>query len=238
MLFLHGWGSSFDVFTPFLERLKNHCRVCALDMPGFGQSQEPPGPWDVAKYADFVAKFIRYLGLTRVILIGHSFGGRVIIKLAGRETPPFEIPKIILVDSAGIKPAKSFKAKIRQILYKTVRRLISIHLVEKLSPGLLERWRRKHASRDYLAASPLMRQVLVKTVNEDLRRHLPLIKPPTLLLWGANDTATPLMDAHIMESLIPGAGLAILPQAGHYSFLDQPAIFGRALDSFLNIKRD
>ncbi len=237
VLFLHGWGSSLDSFAPFLDSLAGFYRVCALDLPGFGRSREPGAAWDVGDYADFVLKFIRHLGLTRVIPIGHSFGGRIIIKLAGREKPPLDFPKIILVGSAGLKPEKSLKAKIRQLSYKAVRRIISVNLVEKRWPGLLESWRRKNASADYLAASPRMRQVLVKTVNEDLRPHLPLIAVPTLLIWGENDTATPPADARLMEKLIPGAGLVMLKNAGHYSFLDQPHIFGRVLDSFLSIKR-
>jgi pimeloyl-ACP methyl ester carboxylesterase len=238
VLFLHGWGSDFNSFAGFLDSLTGHYRVCALDLPGFGQSGEPPAAWNVGEYADFALKFIQSLGLEKVILIGHSFGGRVIIKLAGQETPPLDFPKIILVDSAGIRPPKTLKGKIRQVLYKMVRNVISINFVEKHWPDLLERWRRKNASADYLAASPMMRQVLVKTVNEDLRQHLPLITAPTLLIWGENDTATPPDDARLMEKLIPGAGLVMLKNAGHYSFLDQKHSFGRVLDSFLNITRN
>ncbi|UQZ88075.1 alpha/beta hydrolase [Deltaproteobacteria bacterium Smac51] len=237
VLFLHGWGSNFDSFISFLDSLTGYYRVCALDLPGFGKSQEPPTAWSVGDYADFVLGYIRQLGLERVILIGHSFGGRVIIKMAGRKDPPLDFPKIILVDSAGIRPEKTAKQKIRQSVYKLVRNIISIDFIEKRWPELLESWRRKNASADYLNASPLMRQCLVKTVNEDLRRHLPLISSPTLLIWGENDTATPVEDARVMEKMIPEAGLVVLKNAGHYSFLDQGYTFGRVLDSFLDIKR-
>ncbi len=238
VLFLHGWASNFKVFEKFLDSLTGHYRVLSLDLPGFGESGEPGGPWSVGDYTDFVLKFLRRFDIDKAVLMGHSFGGRVIIKLAGQAKPPLEIPKIILIDSAGIKPEKSLKAKARQTLYKAVRTFISAKFVERRWPELLENWRRKNASKDYLAASPLMRQVLVKTVNEDLRAHLPLIAAPTLLIWGENDAATPPSDARLMEKLIPGAGLALLKNAGHYSFLDQGRVFGLTLDSFLNIKRD
>ncbi|MDR1671718.1 MAG: alpha/beta hydrolase, partial [Alistipes sp.] len=86
---------------------------------------------------------------------------------------------------------------------------------------------------DYNAASPVMRGTMSKVVNEDLRRFMPLIQAPTLLVWGSEDTATPIGDAKIMERLIPDAGLVTFPGAGHYSFLDRPAQFAAVLDSFL-----
>ncbi len=240
VLFLHGWGSECSVFRPFLDSLAGRCRAVALDMPGFGGSGEPPSAWDVDGYADFVLRFLAQKEIRRAILIGHSFGGRVAIKLAARAgagNAGLEIPKMILVDSAGIRPKKPPAARARQFVYKAIRNVLSPAPVKRLFPGALERWRRAHASADYCNATPRMREVLVKTVNEDLTPCLSRIVCPTLLVWGANDRATPLADAKIMEELIPGSGLVALPGAGHYSFLDQPYAFGRVLDSFLNIER-
>ena len=72
-----------------------------------------------------------------------------------------------------------------------------------------------------------------RVVNEDLCHLMPEIKAPTLLIWGTNDTATPLADAKKMEKLIPGASLVAFEGAGHYSFLDRPAQFAAVLRSFL-----
>ena len=94
-------------------------------------------------------------------------------------------------------------------------------------------------SADYRAASPLMRQILVNVVNEDLTDLLPKIKQETLLIWGTNDTATPIADAHIFEKEISAAGtdvgLAEIKNAGHYSFLEQPVVFANIIKSFLKI---
>ena len=79
----------------------------------------------------------------------------------------------------------------------------------------------------------MMRRILSKVVNEDLSDRLSLIKAPTLLIWGENDTATPLKDAKKMEQLIPDAGLVSFPGCGHYSFLDNPGQFAAVLRSFL-----
>lgn len=237
VLFLHGWGSEFRVFRPVLDSLVGHYRALALDMPGFGDSAPPTGAWTVDEYADFVLDFLNARGVRRAVVIGHSFGGRVGIKLAARGASPLDIPKMILVDAPGIKPKKTAAAHLRQIGYKAVRNVLSFGPLREACAGVLEQWRRSHASEDYLNATPLMREVLVKVVNEDLAPCLPRIKCPTLLIWGEHDADVPMADARIMEAVIPGSGLAVVAGAGHYPFLDQPYVFGRIVDSFLNIER-
>ena len=97
----------------------------------------------------------------------------------------------------------------------------------------IEQMRAKRGSSDYNNASPMMRAILSKVVNEDLKHCMPNISVPTLLIWGENDTATPLRDAQIMEKLIPDAGLVSFPGCGHYSFLDNPIQFAAVLRSFI-----
>lgn len=97
----------------------------------------------------------------------------------------------------------------------------------------LDARRAKAGSSDYANATPMMRRILSKVVNEDLSDRLSSIQAPTLLIWGENDTATPLADAKKMEKLIPDAGLVSFPGCGHYSFLDNPAQFAAVLRSFL-----
>jgi pimeloyl-ACP methyl ester carboxylesterase len=237
VLFLHGWGTDFLSFKPFLEHIAPYYRVCALDLPGFGQSDEPPAAWAMDDYGNFILNFMADLGISRVILIGHSFGGRIIIKLAARRELPLTITKIVLINSAGIRPTKTVKQKARGLIYRGIKRVISIGGIKRQFPELLEWWRKKHSSPDYLNASPRMRECLIRAINEDLTPCLPRILCPALLIWGDRDQDTPLRDGKLMERLIPDAGLVTLEQAGHYSFLDQPVIFGRVLDSFLNIKR-
>ena len=79
----------------------------------------------------------------------------------------------------------------------------------------------------------LRMRILSKCVNEDLKHVMPLIKAPTLLIWGENDTATPLSDAKTMEKLIPDAGLVSFPGCGHYSFLDNPVGYKAVIKEFL-----
>lgn len=235
IVLLHGWGSNIKLFANLIELLTKKYKVVAMDMPGFGESAEPPSAWCVDDYVDFVLDFLKDYDTDKVMLLGHSFGGRVIIKLNSRENLPFSITKVILVDSAGIMPPKSNKKSFRTYYYKVGKAILSTGIVQKIAPDALENFRKKMGSADYAAASPLMRQVLVKVVNEDLEYLLPNIKCPTLLVWGVNDTATPISDGEKMEKLIPDAGLVKLENAGHYSFLEQQFTFNRVMSSFMKL---
>ncbi len=236
IVLLHGWGSNIKLFANLIDLLSKKYKVVAMDMPGFGESQEPPSAWCVDDYVNFVIDFLKDYDNKEIMFLGHSFGGRVIIKLNSRENLPFKISKVILVDSAGIMPPKSNKKSFRTYYYKVGKAVLSTGIVQKLAPEALENFRKKMGSADYAAASPLMRQVLVKTVNEDLEPYIPNIKCPTLLVWGVNDTATPLSDGEKMEKLIKDSGLVKLENAGHYSFLEQQYTFNRVMCSFMHIE--
>ena len=107
--------------------------------------------------------------------------------------------------------------------------------LKAMFPDAVENMRKKRGSADYNSATPIMRQTLVKVVNEDLTKLLPNIKASSLLIWGTNDTATPLSDGEKMEKLIPDAGLVKVQGAGHYSFLEAPELVSRVVKSFLKI---
>lgn len=235
VVLLHGWGANITLFANLIELLSKKYTVVAMDMPGFGKSDEPPTAWCVDDYVQFVVDFLADYTANKIVFLGHSFGGRVTIKMCSRTDLPFKIEKTILVDSAGILPPKSNKKSLRTYYYKAGKAVLSNGLVKKVFPDALESFRKKMGSADYAAASPLMRQVLVKVVNEDLEPLLPNIKCPTLLVWGVNDTATPLSDGEKMEKLIPDAGLVKFENAGHYSFLDQQFMFNRVMCSFMKI---
>ena len=229
VVMLHGWGSNITLFENAAKLVSEKYYVVAPDMPGFGETAEPPKAWNVDDYTDFVIEFISKLGLKRVILLGHSFGGRVIIKLVNRKNLPFEVTRLILVDSAGIRPEKNDEQLKKEKIMKLGKKLLSF------SPKLLGFFQSMVGSADYKAATPLMREVLVNVVNEDLSHLLPSITQETLLIWGTLDTATPISDAEKMESLIPEAGLARIEGVGHYSFLENPVVFEAILESYLEL---
>jgi len=229
VLLLHGWGTDGTLFAPLMGLLSRKYRVLAPDFPGFGKSPEPPSPWNVDGYADLVLGFLAALGIDECALLGHSFGGRVILKLAARQLEAPGFTKLILVGAAGIKHAPGKKSSGRAKRYQMAKKIL------KPFPGLMERVRNHYGSEDYRMASPMMRQVLVNTVNEDLSGLLPLIPQETLLIWGRNDEQTPLSDGRLMEKQMPNAGLVILENSGHYAFIEQQAQFLRVMASFMGI---
>lgn len=140
---------------------------------------------------------------------------------------------MVLVDAAGIKPKRSLKYYIKVYSFKTAKKILPILLGKENGEKAIQAWRGKAGSSDYRNSSPVMRAVMSRCVNEDLKNVMPSIKASTLLIWGENDTATPLSDAQTMEKLIPDAGLVSWPGCGHYSFLDNPGGFRAVIRSFL-----
>lgn len=231
LLVMHGWGCTLDTVAFISQVAAQTHRVVSIDFPGFGQSDEPSEIWGIEMYTRFVEELVIKLGLDNLSLLGHSFGGRVGILYCSRHP---EIQRLILVDAAGIKPRRSLQYKVRVYSFKFFKRMAHLLMPKPKADAVVNRWRSHYGSADYNNASPTMRGILSRVVNEDLKHKMPLIKAPTLLIWGENDTATPLKDARTMEKLIPDAGLVSFKGCGHYSFLDNPAQFAAVLNSFLN----
>lgn len=237
VLLLHGWGTNMNVYKSIIEYLTPYKRVISYDIPGFGTSGEPSFAFSTDDYADLVLQVLNMLGVEKVTLIGHSHGGRTILNLASRKDPGVDIQKIILIDSAGIVPKKTFIQKLRIRKYKFGKAVLSWSPVKKLFPDAIEKYKAKHGSADYKAVSGNVRDSLVKIVNDDYRERLKSIKAPTLLIWGTKDDATPLSDGEYMEKTIPDAGLVKVEGGSHYSFLDAPVLVQKVIFSFLNIDK-
>lgn len=229
VLIMHGWGCDHTTVRSVASMLDKEMRVISVDLPGHGQSQEPPEVWGVEKFTTLMEKFINALGIAWPVLVGHSFGGRIAILMASRRP----VEKIVLVDAAGIKPRRSLKYYTKVYSFKAARHTLPLLLGKKLGEKMVEKLRKNRGSADYSSSTPMMRAVMSRCVNEDLKEVMPSIKADTLLLWGENDTATPLSDAQTMERLIPSARLVSFPACGHYSFLDNPFGFKNALREFL-----
>lgn len=232
IILMHGWGCDHTTLVS-IERIALQCglRVINIDFPGFGQSQEPAEVWGVEQYTCWLEQFIERLKLNEVILLGHSFGGRVGILYASRHD---NVRSMILVDAAGIKPRRSLNYYRKVYMFKLIKRMMYVLFGREGAEKRLDKRRAKVGSSDYANASKMMRAILSKVVNEDLSDRLHLITCPVLLIWGEDDTATPLADAKKMERLIPEAGLVSFPGCGHYSFLDNPMQFAAVLKSFLS----
>lgn len=230
IILLHGWGCRASTLDSIARLASATHMVYSVDFPGFGESPEPDSVWGVEQYTSLIEKFVDRLNISSPILLGHSFGGRVGILYSSR----CPVSKLILVDAAGVKPRRSLKYYLKVYSFKLSKRFLRLIYGTQEANRRIEAQRAKRGSSDYASASPLMRAILSKVVNEDLCSVMPYIAAPTLLIWGENDTATPIGDARIMERLIPDAGLVAFPNCGHYSFLDNPGGFAAVFNSFLS----
>jgi pimeloyl-ACP methyl ester carboxylesterase len=206
---------------PLLEPLAERFTVIAPDLPGFGKTPEPPDVWGGADYAAFVSAFLKAADVTPAAALGHSNGGRVLLRLA----PGLQLRRLALLAPAGVKTRKrpGYYAKVYG--YKAVKTLL------RPFPRALERYRRGKGSPDYQSASPLMRGVMSRLLAEDLTPLLPAVAVPTLLIWGEGDTAAPYKTARVLCERIPDAGLVSLP-GGHWAFMERLPVTLAALFSF------
>lgn len=234
VLLLHGWASNYKCFNQVIPLLKDKYRVLALDYPGFGESEMIRTSFSVDDYADIVVKFLEELKVDKVILLGHSYGGRIIIKLNSRKDLPFKIEKNVLIDSAGLINKKDFKTKIKIKIFKTLKNLSkSLPISDEKKDELEKNLRKKFGSSDYSSAPRVLQETLVKSVNEDLESYLHNMKE-TLIIWGDNDTTTPIWMAKKMESEIENSGLVTL-HGGHFSFIDDSETFKRVIISYFKL---
>jgi pimeloyl-ACP methyl ester carboxylesterase len=228
VLLLHGWGGSIESMGLVFDDFASHYAVLTLDFPGHGESELPSTAWGVSDYAELVLGVMDALHVQRPHIVAHSFGGRVTIKLAGSN--PDRVGKIILVNSAGIRPPRSMRYYLRLILAKTGKYLARHG--GRWGETIRARIYTAIASRDYLNAGPL-RDSFTKIVNEDLTPILSHIKSPTLLIWGENDKEVPISSATVMKNRIPQAELVIFKNAGHFAYIDQYSKFRLIVRKFL-----
>ncbi len=219
ILLLHGWGQNIEMMKPLGDNFCDRFRITILDFPGFGNSNEPDYDWSISDYSLMLEEFTKRLDIKKPIIMGHSFGGRVAIRYSANHP----IEKLILFGSPCIRIQE--KLPLYVVILKKLKQL----------PGLnnLGEYMKKYiGSRDYKAASPTMRKVLVNTVNEDLSSYARNIEEPTLLIWGDHDTEAPLNDARQLEKIMIDAALIILPGT-HYAYLENLARVVTILNNFL-----
>ncbi|MCL1848755.1 MAG: alpha/beta hydrolase [Clostridiales bacterium] len=234
LVFLHGWGASKETFAPVISALQDRYRVIAPDLPGFGKTGELDRPWSIQDYGSFIEAFLEALGLTEqpLTVCGHSHGGRILIKWAATR-PAKGLRSMVLIDSAGLRRRRGAGWYAKVYAYKAGKKLTEAPGLGKILSPFAEGWLARAGSADYREASPVMRQTMNLQLEEDLGYCLPMIKAPTLLFWGEQDTDTPLSQGRQMERGIPDAGLVVLSPAGHYAYLDQLPAFVRALTYFI-----
>lgn len=214
ILFLHGWGGSSASWTELAQSLENaglHARMCIPDFPGFGQSSPPLEAWNVDTYVQCISDYLYERKIEKIIIIAHSFGGRVALKFSLLH--PERVERLILFAPAIIRHTTrvriiSFCARIlRHIFYHGIFQRFFL-LLRRMGYRFL-----RHTS--YTEEEGVMKETHAQIVTEDLTPLLPKFHHPLLLFWGKHDTYVSVHDAKIIQSVISKTSLYIFPDGRH-----------------------
>lgn len=215
LIWLHGWGQDRRAFAALAPQFSASANNYLVDLPGFGQSPPPPEAWSSLDYANSLADWLRQMQAQPTILIGHSLGCRVSLQLAKHY--PELVQGMCLIAAAGLQKKPSAKQKLRVFTYKTLAKLARL-IDSTLKTQLLDKLRDHFGSKDYRNAKA-MRGTLVKIVNEDLASVASVIKQPTVLIYGEQDTETPVAFGQRFAALLSNSELLVLPHFDHWSIL-------------------
>lgn len=220
IIYLHGWGQNIAMMEPIAKPLEKTHRLIILDLPGFGDSDEPEEAWTLEDFVQMLKALLDKLKIDNPNLIGHSFGGKISLLYASI----YKVNKLMLL-------ASPFKVKIKK-------QSLKVKLLKKAAsiPGLgnlAEKMKKHLGSTDYKNASPIMREILVKHVNTDLTEAAKKIACPTFIIWGTNDEAVPVTDAYELEKLIKDSGLSIYEGCTHYAYLERLGQTNAIIASFM-----
>ncbi|MBI1326544.1 MAG: alpha/beta fold hydrolase [Alphaproteobacteria bacterium] len=215
VVWAHGWGQSGAALLPLAESLAGDYTHYVVDFPGFGSSAAPSTDWAVGDYAELMAAFLGSLPQQKTIWVGHSFGCRVGIKLAA--THKNLLQHLVLIAAAGVPRKRSLFTRLkgfcRARLFKLLKGLAK-------DEQTIEKLRQKYGSRDYLNAG-ILRGTFIKVVNENLAQDAQQIAVPVTLIYGENDSETPVDVGQSFARLMPNSHLHIAPALDHYSILTQ-----------------
>lgn len=214
-VFLHGWGCDHKSLLFCKDFLKEQNNLF-IDFPPFGESGEIR-EWSIFTYANMVISLCQHLNIKKFNLFGHSFGGRVAIIIAMLNR--CETQKLVLIDSAGLKPKRNLRYYFKVFNYK-IRKKLKLDV-------------KNCGSGDYKNLSNDMKQIFVSIVNTHLDDFLPFICAETLILFGKNDATTPIYMAKKLHKKIKNSKLVIIDDAGHFPFLDRRIEFVSQIEDFI-----
>lgn len=253
VVFLHGLASSSSTWLPALELLGHDVHAVAPDLLGHGESAKPcSGDYSLRAYATGLRDLIVALGLDRVTVVGHSFGGGVAMQFAYQFSELTE--RLVLVASGGLGREVSHVLRAAG--------LPGTALVLRTLPAMTPSWLRRltHTIVRLLPGGPAAdveelgrawvsftdsgaRGAFVQTVRSTLdgsgqrldgtgRLYL-LADTPVLLVAGARDAVIPVAHSEAAHQLLPGSRLQIFDRAGHFPHSEQPGRFADVLVTFL-----
>lgn len=218
LIFLHGWGNNKQLMFPLAEKFKDVRTIC-VDLPGFGQSDLASNR-TVYDYADEIYAFVKKHSLKNVILVGHSFGGKVAMVYASK----YDVDKLVVLGAPYKKTHIGFFKKI----FYSLSKMIKVNFLRDIYIKLF-------GSEDYKNSNRKLREVMKSTVSTDISLDIKRIKCPTLLIWGKLDEAVSLGDAYEINSMIEDSAVIEIDQGTHYAYLEQTEYIYNIINTFIEI---
>jgi len=194
-----------------------------LKIPGLSSSLEEV--WHLGDFVSWVEQEVA--DLEHIILIGHSFGGQVAVRFVALH--PEKVAQLVLIDPAGVR-SRTLKARLKRLVFGGAAKLGKPIFRADIFRKLLYKVARE---KDYLTASPALRPTLRNVLEEEIIADLPMVACPTLIIWGAHDTATPLSHAEIFHQRIKNSQLHVLPGAKHSPQFTHTQEVARLVKQFL-----
>lgn len=224
VIILHGWTQSTEKWDPLVDLLAKKNNTKLLLIPGLTTKVDKP--WNLEDYVEWLKEKVnKQKG--KVILLGHSNGGRISIAFAAKY--PQYVSELILIDSAGIYH-KDFFLQIKRLLFKGAAKIgKSLTQSDKLRNILYK----LAGESDYKNADPIQRQTMINLISTDLTSDLEKIKVPTLIIWGKEDSVTPLSDGIMMHKFIRGSRLEIIEDAKHSPQFTYPKEVAKIIHEYL-----
>jgi len=220
LLLLHG-GDGPQAHLPFFTRLAERFEVIAPTHPGFAGTAIPEHFDTLEDLVYLYLDLLDVLDLHDVILMGMAMGGWAAVEIAVRNTS--RLSQIILIDAVGIKPGDRDTRDIADIFGAPdpeVAKLLFHDPAQASSLGTMTDEQVTRLAGDRIAHAMYTWEPYMH--NPQLRYRLHRIHVPTLLLWGASDGVVPVAYAEAYRQMIPGATLAVIPEAGHLPHIEQP----------------
>lgn len=216
IVLLHGWGSSAELMLPISKAMPYYTYIVP-DFYGHGRSPHPNYPLTVEDFAESIVKLLNEENIERATFVCHSFGGRVGIYLSTRY--PNMVDRLILCDSAGLKPKRGIKYYIKRLNF-IIRRTFGLNTD-------------KCGSSEYRELNGVMKKTFSNVVNYFQDESLIKISSPTLVVWGEKDRVTPISMARKLTKNIANSKLVVIKGVGHFSYAEDLKTFKRAVEKFL-----
>lgn len=229
LVLLHGFAADKDNWLRFSRHLTQDYRVIALDLPGFGDSDLPPGSYDVGTQAERLADILDAMGIKQAHVLGNSMGGHIAALFAARY--PERVRSLALFANAGIdSPHKSelyrllTSGSINPLVVKQPQdfdNLLQFVFVEPpYLPTSLKRYLGKRAMARAEHYDRVFKQLVERSIP--LEPELAKIQAPTLLLWGRQDRVLDVSSIEVMQPLLRSSSVVIMDNVGHAPMLERP----------------